>query len=145
MKITEGKQAVLRPYKEGQYLQPKQAEPVKCLTPEAYTGRTLSAAPCIPKTVYTAKTRVPYDCMPIEASPDSSVRLADCVRDTGPVTVPQELQPEQVTARTLVTNQVQPVSATPELGKMLDETASELSGVEKKKWFAEAVLHMAHQ
>ena len=145
MKITEGKQAVLRSYKEGQYLQPKQAEPLRCLAPEAYTGQTLSAAQCIPKTVYTAKMRVPSDCVPIEVSPDSSVRFADCVRDTAPVTVPQELQPEQVTARTPVTNQVQPVSATPELGEMLDETASGLSGMEKKKWFAEAVLHMAHR
>lgn len=146
MEVIEGKQVVLRPsITEAQCVRPKKGQAAVYTVPVEYAERAVSPADYMPQTVLPAKMRVPYDCVPKAVQAVDPISQKHCIQDTEPLTVPQEIKTERITAKPLQVNRVHTVSATPELGKMLDETASARSGAARKKWFAEAILGMAHK
>lgn len=146
MNVIEGKMVVLRPYlTETQCVKPQSGQAATYAVPVECNPGVASAAGCVSGTTDPVETRSPVECVPKTVQTEDTIAWKHCIRDTEPMTVPQALRTEQAVARPLQTVQVHTVSATPELGKMLDGASSDISRTARKKWFADALLHMTEE
>lgn len=163
MKIIEGKQAVLRPYRtERQCVLPQKGQKVIPLEPVDCPIMEQKMAGCLPAEIQNVQIREPVEGnfrrisdaemqKPVEFLSQSNCLEVSCVELQAPIEcVPQKLSEtgqtnlamENITVAPLQPVRAQIIPASPEWGQTLDERTSGMSGREKRKWLAENILHM---
>lgn len=155
MKIVEGKQAVLKPYRtektcilprEGQTVLPLEPvdiimrKPVKCET------QTLQGAGEI---IQHVETKTPRDCILRKVSEADMQKPVECfIREIPDVKIHSAIESaahiDDITINSLQTTKAQVISATPELEQMMEETEPKMPGLKKRKWFADKILHITN-
>lgn len=157
MKIVEGKQAVLQPYRtEKECVRPKRGQTVLPLEPVACPVRKLSTAICSSVRLSDAReiirhteTQVPKDCVLQTVSEIEMHKPVECPSQEIPDIVVQSVTEsashiDDITIKNLQTTAAQVISATPELERMMQETESGMSRMKKKRWFADTILRITN-
>lgn len=160
MKIIEGKQAVLKPYRtEKGCVLPREGRTALPLKLATCPVMELSAATCSSVDLSDAKIRrpvayasheipdivmrEPIDCgtemhKPVKCS---TQEISDIVMRP---TVKSATHIDDITIKNLQTREAQVIPATPELERMMEETEPKMSGLKKKKCFADTILHITN-
>ena len=166
MKIIEGKQAVLRPYRtEQECVLPQRGQSVRPLEPVDCPITERKLAGCVPAEVQNAKMQEPVEGIfrripdaemqkPVEFLSQSNYLDVSCVEVQAPIEcIPQKLPEteqknlamENITIAPLQPVRAQVISASPEWRQLLDGTTSGMSVREKRKLLAENILHMTEE
>ncbi|MDE6566420.1 MAG: hypothetical protein K2K70_01655 [Lachnospiraceae bacterium] len=150
MKIIEGKQAVLKPYRtEEECVLPIQGQIALPLKPATCPVMEPQTVTCSSVALSDAKIQEPKDCIlrkvseadmqkPVERFtqeiPDARMQLA----------TESALQIDDITINNLQTTEAQVIPATPELEQMMEGTEPKMSRWKKKKWFADTIMHITN-
>ncbi|MDE6852652.1 MAG: hypothetical protein K2J67_09235 [Lachnospiraceae bacterium] len=166
MKMIEGKQAVLRPYRREtdcvlsqRVLNVQPLEPVICPVAECSTAQWISGSVSdaetqkpveyVSRKISDTELQRPVECVPRRMSDMGLQEPIECIPKRIPVSEEQTLRaavqapvaciPQTASGRSLQPARAQVIPATPEWGQTLEET---MSGRKKRKWLAETILHM---
>lgn len=150
MKIVEGKQAVLKPYRtEKECAQPKQGKAALPLELVACPVKGPQTVTCSSVTLSDAKIQVPKDCILRKVSEADMQKPVECftqeildVRMQSAIGSAAHI--DDVTINKLQTTEAQVIPATPELERMMEETEPKMSRLKKKKSFADKILHITN-